>query len=176
MNTQDILKLCLEHGYRSIPTSERVLLDALDLEKNDISSDQILELGKLIEFREKSPRLFVNQKDQIEVSDVDTLKGPNVSLYSDNVELIEKFRALCYINLSKDLGWFHQCNSEQYQMFEFWKPQTDAMVAISLAIATELRLPFLNTLENAYRPGVVVEAVKLKSLTDDMPYQTGNFH
>lgn len=51
--TEDYLKTaCNRHGYRNIPSSERVLLDALDLEQQGERYDVLLELAGRIEKRE----------------------------------------------------------------------------------------------------------------------------
>lgn len=43
---------CNRHGYRDIPSSERVLLDALDLDRSGERCDALLELAARIEARE----------------------------------------------------------------------------------------------------------------------------
>jgi hypothetical protein len=108
-------------------------------------------------------------KDIIQLKDTDALKGVCLCLYSDDVNKIEVFKHLCYGNLPKNLGWFHQCNTRQFQMFEFWKPHHDAMVMISQRIAQEMRLPFEEILTKSYpSDGEVV-------VSDFIPFQE-EFH
>ena len=47
-------------------------------------------------------------------------KGLVMTLWHDDPEMIEAFKHECYTTLPKATGWFHQCNSNEYQMFEFW--------------------------------------------------------
>lgn len=156
MDGKSLLETSLRFGYTTIPTAERVLLDAADIDKTGTNVDNLVEFGTVLEFVENNPRLFIDQKDQLVLSDHVPNKGVCLTLYSDNISDIEKFRQLCYSNLPKDLGWFHQCNGQEYQMFEFWTPQSDAMRNIANRIAREMKLPCMVFLSKEYRPDVNV--------------------
>ena len=50
------------------------------------------------------------------------LEGINfvLELWSDDRDLLRKFKEACYRNLGRDINWFHQSDTESYQLFEFW--------------------------------------------------------
>lgn len=101
-------------------------------------------------------------ENRVILSDTDPSKLPMLTLYSTNVELIEKFKHLGYANLPKDLGWFHQSNCRTFQMFEFWKPQEPAMTDIGQLIANALNLEFVVNLQKAYESTKVIELGEFK--------------
>lgn len=63
---------------------------------------------------------MTTQKDQLRLTDKLFGKGLVLELWTDTPHQIEAFKELCYTLLGRDTQWFHQCNTETYQMFEFW--------------------------------------------------------
>lgn len=63
-------------------------------------------------------------KDQLTLTNCLPGKGLVLTLWCDDVDTIENFKQTCYDLLTKGVNWFHQCNAETYQMFEFWIPPT----------------------------------------------------
>jgi hypothetical protein len=57
----------------------------------------------------------------------DGLKNYALCLVSSSPELIEKFKDLCYHNLARELNWFHQSDHKNFQMFEFWSTNKNAI-------------------------------------------------
>ena len=90
-------------------------------------------------------------KDELLLSDTVPGKGVCLSFRSDDIDKMEEFKGLCIINLPKALHWFHQCNSRSYQMFEFWIPQTQAMVDSAKRIADAMNLKLTVSLIKSYR-------------------------
>lgn len=117
---------------------------------------------------------MADYKDIIKLTDMLPGKGPNIALWSSNVELIEKFKFLCKANLSTELGWFHQCNSQTYQMFEFWRPQSPAMTEYATRIAEALDLPLKMELVRDYQLGREITMKEFEPFNPDM-HTPGDF-
>ena len=75
------------------------------------------------------------------------MTNPFLSLWSEDADLVERFRQIVYLTLPRDLQWFHQCNSEHYHQFEFWKDRRPEWEAHGARIATELGIPFIIALD-----------------------------
>lgn len=89
-------------------------------------------------------------KNTVLLSDTDPNKGPHVCLWTDDEDLAERFRILAIEKLPKELNWFHQCSSETYHMFEFWRPSTVHMTVAAEAIAAALELRLMVNLKKTY--------------------------
>jgi hypothetical protein len=176
MDAKSLQETSLRFGYTTIPTADQILRDAVAIDTDGTDVDNLLEFGKVIEFVEANPRLFTDQKEQLVLSDAVPGKGVCLTLYSDHIEQIEKFRQLCYKNLAKQLQWFHQCNSRQYQMFEFWRPQSDAMRRVTNLIAKAMGLPHIVLLSKEYGPGVTVVVGAFEPFDPEDYYLHGNFY
>ena len=59
-------------------------------------------------------------KDKIVLTNHLPGKGLAMTLWCENTVTIERFKEACYGNLTRETQWFHQCNCDTYQMFEFW--------------------------------------------------------
>ena len=59
-------------------------------------------------------------KDQLTLTNCLPGKGLVLSLWCEKKKTIERFKEACYERLTREINWFHQCNAETYQMFEFW--------------------------------------------------------
>jgi len=64
--------------------------------------------------------MFKDEKDKLTLTNRLPGKGLVLSLWCDDPAIIERFKQTCYENLTRETHWFHQCNAETYQMFEFW--------------------------------------------------------
>jgi hypothetical protein len=92
-------------------------------------------------------------KDKLFLTDhMKPLKGPYLCLWTSQRgdDLLTHFKAACYRLLPKELGWFHQSDTENFQMFEFWRPDSALMAEAAQKIAEELRLPLENNLAGTY--------------------------
>jgi len=84
-----------------------------------------------------------DRKEQMLLTDKRVDGLPTLSLWSEDKALVEHFRDEAYLTLTRETGWFHQCNSDSYHMFEFWKPGTISVIrehstAIAAALGKEL--------------------------------------
>lgn len=89
-------------------------------------------------------------KDVVFLTDHMFGKGPYICLWSEDQDLVERFRQIAYLTLPNSLGWFHQGSGTTYHMFEFWKPNTTKMEGEAKRIATELGLPCQINLTQKY--------------------------
>ena len=63
-----------------------------------------------------------------------------LSFMSNDPAEIATFKRLCYVRLPRSVAWFHQGNSEEWQMFEFWSDKDSQILAYSMDIADEMGL------------------------------------
>ena len=57
-------------------------------------------------------------------------------LLSNDPVFVQEFQRYCRVTLDKKLAWFLQCNSREYQFFEFWNDTShDLMLSEAIRIA-----------------------------------------
>lgn len=61
-----------------------------------------------------------------------------LSFLSKDAAKIEQFKDLCYVDLPKSLHWFHQGNSDTWQMFEFWSDKDNQILDAAMNIADKM--------------------------------------
>ena len=88
-------------------------------------------------------------KDELTLTNCLPGKGLVLTLWCDNPKVIEKFKQTCYEQLGREVNWFHQCDCETYQMFEFWiQPDKLSLVRESAKkVADEMRLKLHDRVE-----------------------------
>ena len=79
----------------------------------------------------------------------DRHKNYALCLESNDNELVNKFKSVCREHLKKDLYWFHQADTSDFQMYEAWSKDENAiynnclkiaeLIGMSLEIKTTLR-------------------------------------
>jgi hypothetical protein len=67
------------------------------------------------------------------------LKNWYIEIQASRPELIDRFKQRCYL-MPKSVHWFHQGNSNHWQMFEFWTDNQGAILDACLAVASDLNL------------------------------------
>ena len=95
-------------------------------------------------------------KDQLTLTNCLPGKGLVLSLWCEDLKKIDKFKETCYLELTREVNWFHQCDCETYQMFEFWiQPARLDMVreqAQEVAKAMKMELADEVRMENFHNP------------------------
>lgn len=64
--------------------------------------------------------MITEDLEKLQLTNLIPNKGLVMAYWSKNLEKVQAFKEACYSLLGRDTGWFHQCNSDEYQMFEFW--------------------------------------------------------